>query len=605
MKYDIPFLHLTFLFTILFLTCITACDKGTFTMPRVSFDETPHAHFPFTVSYSFDPTLLHATLPVDGCNLPYTIPSGEIIKETFLEESYERFAAVTTQPSSGQVTPAQQTNSLTIRLTLINQSFVPMNRTGEEDRYLALVNLQLLAVYVDAQGHELAQTPLQYDTKASMWTPSLSSSSTSCATGQFDGEIQKGAAQLFEDMVTMIPQLLGEVSPQPQQARQGRGTSPALPQTTSSLTFRSMLEDANKNLILEGREMVVLKVETTNKGEVALQNVEINLSGSQDLVSAFTSSMDFPLNIGPLQPGESRITEIRGKIPEISEKKRGELIISALESMGRAPRTHRILVSLQPGENSLGSRNSRPPNKSTVSPKKVETSGDPYFAILVGVDTYRDPWPVPHWPSLGQVQPLADALEVTGIFVGDHVRKLQGPQATKAAIEDAIFNWARGRISKDSVLLFYFYGQALAQTSTGEVYLLPYDSSPNGSSKALIPLQVLQRALARLETNATLFFLDTPLIQAAERNTQRPINWAGAIPRSAKSGNSSLIQIRNQQPSQNGDSARMLIGLFGRADRNSDNSISIGEILDDLKGIAQITPSTRLLPIRADIQLTK
>ncbi|MEC4675013.1 MAG: hypothetical protein VST68_12565 [Nitrospirota bacterium] len=574
-------------------------------MPRVSFDETQHERFPFPVSYAFDPNLLQATLTIEGCDLPYTIPSGEIIKETFLEESYDRFAGVTTLPTSGQGTPALQTNSLTIRITLVNQSFVPINRTGEEDRYIAMVNLQLLAVYVDAQGHELAQTPLQYSTRASMWTPALSSNSTSCATGQFDGEIQKGAAQLVEDMLTVIPQLLGKVTPQPQLAQQGRGTSSPLPQSRSSLTFRSMLEDANKNLVLEGGEMVVLKVETTNAGSAALQKVEISLSGSPELVAAFTSSTDFPLNIGQLQAGESRITEIRGKVPWITEKKRGELVISALESPGKAPRTHRILVSMQPGQNSLDPKTSRVPAVPTVPPKKIKSSGSSYYAILVGLNTYRDPWPGTQSPFIGQVQPLADALEVTGIFTGDHVKKLQGLQATKAALEEAIFSWGRQRITKDTVLLFYFYGQALAHTSTGEVYLLPYDSSPNGSSKSLIPLQTLQTALSRLNAKATLLFLDTPLIQAQGGTTHRPVNWAGAIPNLSKSGNSSLIQIRHQSPSQKGDSARMLIGLFGRADRNSDHSITIGEILEDLKGTAKLTPSTRLLPIRADIPLTQ
>ena len=65
-----------------------------------------------------------------------------------------------------------------------------------------------------------------------------------------------------------------------------------------------------------------------------------------------------PLNIGQLQPGESRVTEIRGKVPSVSAKKQGELIISAILPDGQAPRTHRILAALQPGHEQAAGINS-------------------------------------------------------------------------------------------------------------------------------------------------------------------------------------------------------------------------------------------------------
>ena len=589
-----------FLSIVFLLTGITACDKVQLTMPQLSYDETPKERFPFAVSYAFDPKLLQATLPTDGCDLPYTIPSGKIITETFLEESRERFAGVSTLATQGQAIPAQGSHPLTIRLNLINQAFVPTNRIGQEDRYLANVNLQLLAVYVDAQGKELAQTPLQYSTSASMWTPALSSSSTSCATGQFDGAIHKAAKQLVNDMIAVIPQLYGQPAPPPSLVQQAGPSAPALAPSAPALTFRSLLEDANHDLVLEGGEMVVLKMETTNTSSLALQNIEITLSGSQELVNAFRSSMDFPLNIGALQPGESRITEIRGKVPAITEKKRGELAISAVASNGQAPRTHRILASLQPGETHS---NRLAVSKGTDRPTVAGDSS--YLAVLVGLNTYRDPWPGTKLPFVGQLQPLADVLEVTGVFTGEHVKKLQGLQATKATIEEAIFSWARQRVTPETVLLFYFYGRALARASTGEVYLLPYDSSPNGSSKSLIPLQALQTALSKLNAKATLLFLDTPLLQAQVGNPKRLPNWAGAIPKLSKAGNNSLIQIRHRNPYRKGDSARMLAGLFSRADHNSDHSITLRELLDDLKGMGEITPSTPLSPAQADIPLTQ
>ena len=156
-----------------------------------------------------------------------------------------------------------------------------------------MVNLQLMAVYADAQGKELAKTPLEYNTKASMWTPSLTSSSSSCATGQFDAVFQQAARQLVGDMTKAIPQLYGQPPNQPVQAQQGTPTPHPLTGSASILRFRSMLEDANGDLVLEGGERIVLKVETTNGGNTILPNVELNLSGSPELVKAFTATMEW------------------------------------------------------------------------------------------------------------------------------------------------------------------------------------------------------------------------------------------------------------------------------------------------------------------------
>ena len=49
----------------------------------------------------------------------------------------------------------------------------------------------------------------------------------------------------------------------------------------------------------------------------------------------------------------------------------------------------------------------------------------------------------------------------------------------------------------------------------------------------------------------------------------------------------------------------MLAGLFGRADRNTDHTITLGELLDDLKGIAEITFSSPLTPDQAALPLTQ
>ena len=284
----------------------------------------------------------------------------------------------------------------------------------------------------------------------------------------------------------------------------------------------------------------------------------------------------------------------------------GELVITASLKDSPSLKSHRILASLKPGVNSDAKSSSGPMSPPAKANPSSTIPGSPYFAVVVGLDSYRERWPGTASTFHGQSGPLSDALEITGLFSGaDHTKSLQGAEATKAGLERAIFSWAQQRVSSESVLIFYFYGHALVHASTGEVYLLPYDSAPSGSSKALIPLQALQNALFQLNAKATLLFLDTPLIQDKSSRSRKPANWVGALPRLKQTGNQAFIQISHRNPAKKGDSARMLAGLFGRADHNRDHVINVGELLDDLKGIAVITPPLPLTPSVADIPLTQ
>ena len=255
-------------------------------------------------------------------DFPFTINSGEIITQAFLSVGQERFASISALPSSGKAANAANQGDVTILLSLLHQSYQPVNKTGQEDRYEADLDLQLLAVYTDSQGNALAKSPLSYHDRSRVWTPQLSSESASCATGMFDGEIETGANQLAHDMVDAMPQLLGqpaapETASQPAPAPQ-QAPLAVVPQPGSQapvLSFRTMLKDGNDNLILEGGEKLILQIETTNKSTIAIPTAFINLSGSQTIIDAFTRVTSLPINLGSLQPGETKTTEIRGIMP--------------------------------------------------------------------------------------------------------------------------------------------------------------------------------------------------------------------------------------------------------------------------------------------------
>ncbi|MDT7043409.1 caspase family protein [Candidatus Nitronereus thalassa] len=560
-------------------------------MPNIGFGEKAEPPLQISVAYAFDPSVTQATLEVDACGLPYTINSGEIIPQAFLAIGKEKFASVAAFSGSGQAVQASQQNDLTIHLQLINQSFQPATKMAQEDTYIAFVNLQMLAIFMDSTGNQVAQTPLNYSAQASLWTPALTSSSVSCVTSSFDDEISRGAGELARQLVAVVPQAMGQNAPQPVTAQATTpGQNSIRTQTLPALKFRTMLKDGNNNLILEGGEALALQIEATNSGAQTLSGVNIELEGSPTLLKAFSELTPSPILFGDFQSGETKTTEIRGRMPfQISETK-GELIVTLKPSNGSIVGSHRIVTALQSANPSGGQV---PPVQGATTPAP-KSSSNKYVALLIGLDQYREKWPKAYKVQKRQLQGLKDTLRTTGLFSDDNIRVLQGSHATRTDIEEALLSWGRQRLGKDSVLIFHFSGQALSHPTTGEVYLVPFEGSPTASAKRLISLRTLQRVLGKMENRLTLLILDTPVTSLLRQagsvgpNGSIPIKWASGLPLSSQEG-TKVIQIRHNPRGRNDGPAEILAGLLGRADANGNGTITLAEFLDDVKSKSEIT----------------
>ena len=341
---------------ILFLFC-SACDKVT--IPRLGFEDTSEPRLPVTVTYAFAPKLLNSTQTVDACGLPYTIPVGHIIANTFLRIGQDRFNGVQAEPPVGQAQGAPL-NGYRIMLDLQQFGFDPVTKTGEETRYNAFVDLSLLAVYEDSGGTALAQTPLTYHNSVTLWTPALTSQSASCSTTQLDGAVEAAAEMLAKEMIGVMPSLWQEqMASPPGNAFPGTPIQPTAPPApvqqvaTPSVQFRTKLVDANRNLILEAGETIVLLIETTNVSDSTIPSAYVELRGTPVLVDAFKRVAPIPVPLGSLQAGEKRTAEIRGRLGQIQKTIQGELIIGIIVSEGLPPGTHSIRAEIQP----------RPPKK--------------------------------------------------------------------------------------------------------------------------------------------------------------------------------------------------------------------------------------------------
>jgi len=562
---------------------------------------------PISVAYAFDPSVTEATLEIQACDLPYTLQTGESIVQNFLILGQKTFQSVTAYAGTGEAVQATKPSDLIIQISMVNQAFQEVDRMAEEDNYLANLNFKLQAVFIDKDGAQLGQLPLSVDGQVRVWAPAITGQSVTCTTGQYDAKINGVAAELAEQLVAVVPQVLNnggtqpltaprrqpafpQAAPQftPQAAPRVSAPSSSAPSNRPFFTFRTMLKDGNDNLILEGGETIVLMIEATNLGSTAINTANANVRGNTTLVEAFAQMTPLPISLGTFQPGETRTTEIRGRMPVSVTAQKAELVIALQLEDGTPIGSHRIVAPLQPGTGGSGAQSSR--SKMQEKPRDENA----YVAMLVGMDTYQDAWPEAYRTPEGLLMTVRETLHGTGLFPNQNIRVLQGNNAEKGDITTTLLRWVRQRIGKESVLVVYFSGQAVQDQGNGEVYLVPYEGTPDASSKQLISLRTLQRLLGKLENRLTLLILDAPIVKQAgegtSADTSSPVRWDSGL---SKQDATPVIQLRRRPGQEKDNPANVLAGLSGNADGNKNGTITVAEFLESASASSRIT---RLLP---------
>ena len=570
---------------------------------------------PISVAYAFDPSVTEATLEIQACDLPYTLKTGESIVQNFLTLGQETFQSVMAYAGTGEAVQATRPSDLIIQINMVNQTFQAVDRMAEEDNYLAYLDFKLQAVFIDRNGAELGQLPLNYGGQVRVWAPAITGQSVTCTTGQYDAKINGAAAELAQQLVGVVPQVLKDGGTQSLMAAQDRQPSFAPPTTQQApraapqvaprfpapapaasgsrpfFTFRTMLKDGNDNLILEGGEAIVLIVEATNLGGATVTTATANVVGNTTLVKAFAQMTTLPISMGTFQPGETRTTEIRGRMPVDVPGQKAELVVSLQLEDGTHIGSHRIVAPIQPGTAALRSqaRPSKPAMRkqkpAAAKTKQMAPGADAYAAMLVGMDTYQEPWPQAYRTPEDLMMTLRDTLQTTGLFTNRNIRVLQGSRAGKSDIAKTLLTWVRQRINKESVLVVYFSGQAVNDQTNGEVYLVPYEGSPGASTKQLISLRTLQRLLGKLDNRLTLLILDAPVARGKEGASSR-IRWTSGLSQQAQTP---VIQLRKRAGQGNGEPAGILAGLLGGADANQNGTITVREFLADASESSEVS----------------
>jgi hypothetical protein len=170
---------------------------------------------------------------------------------------------------------------------------------------------------------------------------------------------------------------------------------------------------------------------------------------------------------------------------------------------------------------------------------------------------------------------------------------LQNELATQADIKAALSRWLTNRVTKDSIVFFYFAGHARANAKTGEIFLMPYDSTLQSSQFRLISLRLLQTRLLKLGARLVVVIIEAPVAVGtpAKNGTGRGAtpNWIGNLDESSNE-TGTIIQASRRSPLPQARLS-LLSGLTGKADRDDNGTVTVGEWLRSLRSIAVTAPT--------------
>ncbi|MCS6293751.1 MAG: hypothetical protein H8J66_11815 [Nitrospira sp.] len=180
--------------------CVTAaCNDVKFRMPQLGDPPPPQPVIPAAVTVSFDPSVRNAILEHQACaDVAWKGPLGEAIIQAFQETGRARFAQMAVVDTVGVPKPVSVpvgATPVSATIKLVHQALTARTRTGSDDRYLAQLDIQLIATFYDLQGQPVPDAPLIYSDSVKVWTP------------QFAGSGQCATQELTEVMNTAVEHL--------------------------------------------------------------------------------------------------------------------------------------------------------------------------------------------------------------------------------------------------------------------------------------------------------------------------------------------------------------------------------------------------------------
>lgn len=560
---------------------------------------------PYSVKLDFDPTLTKAKLQyTNACNSPQELRVGEDLESTLLQAAHQTFKAVYV----GSQTPPPGTKpDLEIRLVLLN-SGLDIKTDGIYDRLPADLTLEVGTVFRDAAGKIVSEKTFPSRRQEKLI---LEPTQHRCMYVNSDSLVHDSSIAVSVHFIQHARALLDPdnqyamASPPAAQSADAPLAAVPVPQPSTlggpALSFKATILDENSNSILEGGERLKVRVDLINTGTGPARGVAVALAGTPAVVGQFPATT---LQIGAIQPGESRSVEFSATLPASLQAQQANLQVSVTEASGAGiPPAQNLVAALKTGGaaafGGLAAAAGIFDNVDLVPAAPAGFQSPQTHLLAVGISTYRDPQIAGRKFSAQDAELVTSYFKTIGGVPAANIRLLQDRKALRPDIEEAILDWLPPRLTADSVVIVYFAGQALVSPA-GETYLVPYEGSA-GSTFRLYPLKDLQAALGKLKAQQVLLIFDGGLSRIgkdATVKTKAP-QW--------EAGGGNLVRLIGTTGLQSGlepDQLKhglftyyLLRGLKGEADTNHDGEVTLGELAAFLR---QAVPAAAKSQFRQD-----
>lgn len=352
------------------------------------------------------------------------------------------------------------------------------------------------------------------------------------------------------------------------------------------LSFRAMLREPHRSLVLHTGEPIKLEVEVKNEGSGPAQAVEVAVHGSSTLVEQLPTG----LAVGDLAPGEMRRVVMEGKMGPVKEPINGELLLSlrTVSETVQLPDGKKFLIALKPQQDA----------KSLVKPVDVDKLPKPVgkfkqpkaIGVAIGVGRFRDNGTAKVRFAARDAQTVSAYLQSVAGLPAGRVRTITDTHALKNDVAELLEEWLPTQVDPTTVVYIYLAGRGLVDRVTGAVSLVPFDGTAAAAGRAY-PLRRLHELLTRLPIQRAIIMLELSLEPPSGSDLPdraMPVWESGGAAKHKimwMIGNRTMQDAHAYDPGHHGlFTYHLLKGLGGSGDINRDGIVLAGELCAYARG---------------------
>ena len=352
----------------------------------------------------------------------------------------------------------------------------------------------------------------------------------------------------------------------------------------STLVFRAIIRDENRNQLLHEGETVSVEIEVKNEGPGAASGVEILVGGSATLVEMIPNVLE----VGDIPAGDVKRLSVNGKVGAVTEDTQAELVLAvqAKSPTVQLPSVKKFVMAVKPAN--APDAVAVPVDVDQLPKPSGKFKQPKAVGIAVGIGQYRDNGVSRVKYAQQDADVVAQYWNVVGGIPSERIRRLLDSRALKSDLIETIEEWLPQRADSTTVVYVFIAGRGQVDPATGAVSLIPFDGT---TSSRLYSLRRLQEALMKLPAQRAIVIVDLSLEHPPLQDGAEPS--APVWPRDEQGKERIMWMVGNRavQEAHHFDlgqhslfTYQLLKGLHGAADVDGDGTILAGELCMYAKG---------------------